>query len=157
MVIPHLNQHCRGPMLSVQTSLQVFPAAQDVTHGVLLGMLGTLRPSWARFSEALAGPVRTSTPKAFARRSLRLSLVSTVLCKGLSSLLPHFSTKIRDSEAQPLDQDLNVFVEEKSTLTLHLRDIPTSDLEAPAIKWLLETSTYLEVVLAPAKIIPQAE
>ncbi|KAG1793464.1 uncharacterized protein HD556DRAFT_507673 [Suillus plorans] len=64
---------------------------------------------------------------------------------------------VGDSEAQPLDQDLDVLVEEKSILTLDLRDISTKDLEAPSIKWLLETSTDPEVVLATAKLVPQVE
>ncbi|KAG1820658.1 hypothetical protein EV424DRAFT_1402548, partial [Suillus variegatus] len=104
-------------------------------HGVLLGILGTLRSGWTRFYEALAGPVRAAG--AF--------------------LFPPSPTKVVDSEAQPLDQDLDVLVEVESILTLDLRDISTSDLEAPSIKWLLETSTDPEVVLATAKLVPQVE
>ncbi|KAG2056253.1 hypothetical protein BDR06DRAFT_298612 [Suillus hirtellus] len=116
-------------------------------------MLSTLEPSWARFSGTLAGTVCATC--AFVRRSLQL--LFAVLRKMLRSLAPCSSTKVRDSEAQPLDLDLDVLLEEKSILTLDLQDIPTSDLEAPSIKWLLETSTDLEVVLATAKLVPQVE
>jgi hypothetical protein len=62
-----------------------------------------------------------------------------------------------DSEAQSLDWNLENLAEKECTLTLDLPDIPTSDLEAPSIKWLLETSTDPEVFLAAARVVPQVE
>jgi len=67
------------------------------------------------------------------------------------------STNVEDSEAQSLDQDLDVLAEEDGNLTLDLPEIPTSDLEAPSIKWLLETSTDPEVVLAAVSLVPQVQ
>ncbi|KAG1895493.1 uncharacterized protein F5891DRAFT_669315 [Suillus fuscotomentosus] len=62
-----------------------------------------------------------------------------------------------NSEAQPLGQDLDVLAENNNILNLDLPDIPTSDLEAPSVKWLLETSTDPEVFLAAARLVPQVE
>ncbi|KAG1815867.1 hypothetical protein EV424DRAFT_1626782 [Suillus variegatus] len=62
-----------------------------------------------------------------------------------------------DSEAQPLFQDPDVLVENDDTLNLDLPDMPTSDLEAHSIKWLLETSTDPEVFIAAASIVLQIE
>ncbi|KAG1815201.1 uncharacterized protein BJ212DRAFT_1588140 [Suillus subaureus] len=45
----------------------------------------------------------------------------------------------------------------KCTLSLHLPDILTSNLEAPSIKWLLETSTDPEVFIAAASLVPLVE
>ncbi|KAG2341017.1 hypothetical protein BDR05DRAFT_488122 [Suillus weaverae] len=114
-------------------------------------MLGTLRSRWTRLSEALRGSVRAVG--AFARRSLQLS--SAALHKGLRSLVPRSSTNVVDSEAQPLNQDLDVLAGNKCILKLP--DIPISDLEAPSIKWLLETSSDPEVFLAAASLVPQVE
>jgi hypothetical protein len=72
-------------------------------------------------------------------------------------LVPRSSAKVVDSEAQPLDWNLDILAEKECTLTLDLPDIPTSDLEAPSIKWLLETSTDPEVFLAAARVVPQVE
>jgi hypothetical protein len=99
------------------------------------------------------GPVRAIG--VFARYSLYL--LSAALHKGLRSLVPRSSTNVVDSEAQPLDQDLDVLAENDGTLTLDLPDIPISNLEAPSVKWLLETSTDPEVFLAAASFIPQVE
>ncbi|KAG1723936.1 hypothetical protein EDB19DRAFT_338399 [Suillus lakei] len=104
-------------------------------------------------SEALAAPVRDAG--AFARRSHQL--VSAALHKGLRHLVPHPSTKAVDSEAQLFGQGPDVLAEKACTLTLDLPDIPTNDLEAPSIKWLLETSTDPEVFLAAANLVPQVE
>ncbi|KAG1796149.1 hypothetical protein EV424DRAFT_572899 [Suillus variegatus] len=120
---------------------------------VLQPLLATLSSSWDRFSEALAGPVRATG--AFTRHFLQLS--SAALHKGLRSLVPHSSTNVVDSEAQPLDRDLNVLAENDGTLTLHLPDIPTGNLEAPSVMWLLETSTDPEVFIAAARLVPQVE
>jgi hypothetical protein len=66
-------------------------------------------------------------------------------------LVPRYSTNVEDSEAQPLDPDLDV------VLSLDLLDIPTSNLEAPSIKWLLETSTDPEVFITAARLVPLVE
>ncbi|KAG2037015.1 hypothetical protein BDR03DRAFT_400615 [Suillus americanus] len=42
-------------------------------------------------------------------------------------------------------------------LKLKLPDTPTSSLEAPSIKWLLETSTDPEVFLAAASLVPHVD
>jgi hypothetical protein len=52
---------------------------------------------------------------------------------------------------------MDVLVENNGTLTLDLPNTPTRDLEAPSVKWLLETSTDPEVFLAAASFIPQVE
>ncbi|KAG1722869.1 hypothetical protein EDB19DRAFT_2029243 [Suillus lakei] len=122
-------------------------------HGVLQRRLGTFRSSWTRVSEALEGPVRATG--AFARRSHKLLFAA--LHKGLRSLAPYSSTKVVDWEAQSFDQKLDVLAESKCILTLDLPDISISDLEAPSIKWLLETSTDPEVFLAAANPVPQVE
>jgi hypothetical protein len=99
------------------------------------------------------GPLRATG--AFARCSLYL--LSAALHKGLRSLVPRPSTNVVDPEAQPLDQNLDVLAENDDTLALDLPDIPTSNLEAPSIKWLLETSTDPEVFLTAASLVPQVE
>ncbi|KAG1722864.1 hypothetical protein EDB19DRAFT_1954368 [Suillus lakei] len=91
----------------------------------------------------------------FAQRSHRL--VSAALHKGLRHLVPHSSTKVVDSEAQFFGQGLHDLAEKECTLTLDLPDISTSDLKAPSIKWLLETSMDPEVFLAAANLVPQVE
>jgi hypothetical protein len=60
-----------------------------------------------------------------------------------------------DSEAQSLDLSSDVSSENEYTLTL--LDISTSNLEAPSIKWLFETSTDPEVFLAAASLVPLVE
>jgi hypothetical protein len=114
--------------------------------------LFTLTPD-AQCSIYSPGPVRAIG--VFARYSLYL--LSAALHKGLRSLVPRSSTIVVDSEAQPLGQDLDVLAENDDTLMLDLPDIPTSNLEAPSVKWLLETSTDPEVFLAAASFIPQVE
>ncbi|KAG2151287.1 uncharacterized protein EDB93DRAFT_1140499 [Suillus bovinus] len=141
--------HRQGSTPSVQTNPQIFPAAT----GVLQRLLGIVRSRWARMSEVLAGPVHATG--AFARRSFWM--LFAILHKGLRSLLPHSSEKVGDLEAPPLDQYLDDLEENDGTLTLGLPDIPASDLEAPSIKWLLETSTDPEVFLAAARLVPQVE
>ncbi|KAG2137417.1 uncharacterized protein EDB93DRAFT_1167433 [Suillus bovinus] len=131
----------------------ISPACPFQTPGVLQQLLGVVRSRWTRLSEVLAGPMRGTG--AFARRSFWM--LFAILHKGLRSLLPHSSVKVVDSEAPSLDQDLDDLEENDGTLTLGLPDISTSDLEAPSIKWLLETSTDPEVFLATAKFVPQVE
>ncbi|KAG2091817.1 uncharacterized protein F5147DRAFT_436436 [Suillus discolor] len=120
---------------------------------MLQRLLATLSSSWAGFSEALAGPVCATG--AFARRSLQLFFAA--LHKGLRALVPHSSTNVVDPEAQPLDQGLDVLADNDGALILDLQDIPTGDLEATSVKWLLETSTDPEVFLAAARLVPQVE
>jgi hypothetical protein len=62
-----------------------------------------------------------------------------------------------DTEAQPLAQNLRAVVASQSLLKLNLLDTPISCLEAPSIKWLLETSTDPEVFLAAANLVPLVE
>ncbi|KAG2137380.1 uncharacterized protein EDB93DRAFT_1253641 [Suillus bovinus] len=50
-----------------------------------------------------------------------------------------FSSKVMDSKSQSLDLNSDVAFENDYALTLP--DIPTSNLEAPNIKWLFETSS----------------
>ncbi|KAG1812583.1 uncharacterized protein BJ212DRAFT_1301551 [Suillus subaureus] len=64
-------------------------------------------------------------------------------------------TRVVDSEAQSLDQSRNVVSMNQCLLKLKLPDTPTSSLEAPSIKWLLETSTDPEVFLAAASLVHQ--
>jgi hypothetical protein len=89
------------------------------------------------------------------RRSFELS--STALHKWLHSLFLRSSKNNQDPEAQPLDQDPDVLTINEYTLSLDLPDIPTSDLEALSIKWLLETSTDPEVFIAAAWLVPLVE
>jgi hypothetical protein len=73
-------------------------------------------------------------------------------------LLPRSSTNVVDSEAHSLDQDSDVVVADDGTLSLDLPDmLPTSNLEAPGIKWLLETSTDPEIFIAAARLVPLVE
>jgi hypothetical protein len=58
-----------------------------------------------------------------------------------------------DLEAQHLDQNMHTV----DTIKLNLPDTPTSSLEAPSIKWLLETSTDPEVFLATASLVPHVD
>ncbi|KAG1790612.1 uncharacterized protein HD556DRAFT_682288 [Suillus plorans] len=119
-------------------------------HGVLERSLDVVRPGWNRLSAVSRGPVRAIG--AFAQRSLQQSITS--LHNRLRFVL-RFSTKVVDSEAQLLGPNLNVSSDNDHVLTLP--DIPTSNLEAPSVKWLLETSTDPEVFLAAASLVPQVE
>ncbi|KAG2151282.1 uncharacterized protein EDB93DRAFT_1140474, partial [Suillus bovinus] len=132
---------------------RAFSYFRQLHGGVLQQLLGIVRSRWTRLSEVLAGPVHATG--AFARRSFWM--LFAILHKGLRSLLPHSSEKVAETEAQPLDQDLAVLKENDGTLILGLPDISASDLEAPSIKWLLETSTDPEVFLAAARLAPQVE
>jgi hypothetical protein len=60
-----------------------------------------------------------------------------------------------DPEAQSLHLHPDVLSENEYAPTVP--DIPTSNLEAPSIKWLLETSTDPEVFLAAASLVPLVE
>ncbi|KAG1779505.1 hypothetical protein EV702DRAFT_1088625 [Suillus placidus] len=97
----------------------------------------------------LQGPVHAVN--TFARRSLQQSF--TTLHNWLRFVVPRFSTKFVDPEALSLDLNWDVSSENERTLP----DIPTSNLEAPSIKWLLETSTDPQVFLAAASLVPQVE
>lgn len=74
-----------------------------------------------------------------------------MLHNWLRFVVPRFFTNVVDLEAQ----SVNLHSENEYSLTL--LDIPTSNLEAPSIKWLLETSTDPEVFLAAASLVPQVE
>ncbi|KAG2132062.1 hypothetical protein DEU56DRAFT_902375 [Suillus clintonianus] len=124
-------------------------------RGVLQRLVGTLGSRWTWLSEALRGHVRAVG--AFARRYLPRAFAT--LRDGLRFFVPRSSTNVVDSEAQSLDQNQDVVAENTSVLEvdLDLPHVPTSDLDAPSIKWLLETSTDPEVFLAAASIVPQVE
>ncbi|KAG1860929.1 hypothetical protein F4604DRAFT_1116594 [Suillus subluteus] len=113
-------------------------------------MLGTLGPRWIRLSEALIGAVCATGE--FARRSHER--LSAALHNGLRSLVLRSSKNVGDSEAPP---DLDVLAGNDDTLSLDLPDISTSNLEAPSIKWLLETSTDPEVFFAAVTLVPLVE
>jgi len=97
------------------------------------------------------GPVHVVS--TFARRSLQQLL--TTLHNWLHFVALRFSTKVVDPETQSLDLHSDVSPENEYALTLP--DIPTSNLEAPSIKWLLETSTDPEVFLAAVNLVPLVE
>jgi hypothetical protein len=75
----------------------------------------------------------------------------------LRSSLLRYPTNVVDSEAQFHDQNLDVMAKSQCLLNLELSDIPTSGLEAPSIKWLLETSTDPEVFFVTASLVPQVQ
>ncbi|KAG2092501.1 uncharacterized protein F5147DRAFT_433605 [Suillus discolor] len=119
-------------------------------HSMLERLLDIFRPGWNRLSEVSRGPVHAIG--AFAQRFLQQ------LITGLHNWLrfvPRFSTKVVDSEAQLLGPNLDAWSGNDHILALP--DIPTSNLEAPSVKWLLETSTDPEVFLAAASLVPQVE
>lgn len=122
-------------------------------HNVLQRVIGALRSSWTRVSEALIGPLRAAGAFALGLHQL----VSAALHKGLHHLVPRSSREARDPEAQLVDQGLDGLAEKECTLDLEFPVISISKLEAPSIKWLLETSTDPEVFLAAAKFAPQVE
>ncbi|KAG2044089.1 hypothetical protein BDR03DRAFT_940732 [Suillus americanus] len=66
-------------------------------------------------------------------------------------------TRVVDPEARRPDQNLQVVATNQCPLKLKLPDTPTSSLEAPSIKWLLETSTDPEVFLAAASLVPHVD
>ncbi|KAG1733194.1 uncharacterized protein EDB91DRAFT_1149388 [Suillus paluster] len=101
---------------------------------------------------------RTGSPVhavSFARRFLQQFFSAPH--NGLHFLLLRSSTTVVNSEAHSLDRNLNVFAENEYPLNLSLPHIPTSCLEAPSIKWLLETSTDPETFLAAASLVPHVE
>jgi hypothetical protein len=65
-------------------------------------------------------------------------------------------TRVVDPEAHP-DQNLDVVAVNQYLTKLKLPDTPTSSLEAPSIKWLLETSTDPEVFYAAASLVPHVD
>ncbi|KAG1779472.1 hypothetical protein EV702DRAFT_1088506 [Suillus placidus] len=105
--------------------------------------------TWCSFH--CPGPVHAVI--TFARRSLQQTF--TTLHNWLRFVAPRFSTKFVDPEAQSLDLSSDFSSENEYALTL--TDMPTRNLEAPSIKWLLETSTDPEVFLAAANLVPQVE
>jgi hypothetical protein len=137
--------------------------------GLLQQLLGFVESRWTRLSESFRGgvliycykdtlysfqsPGPVHAVSTFARQSLQQ--LFTTLHTWLCSVIPHFSSKVVDSEAQSFDLSSDVSSEDEYTLTL--LDIPTSNLEAPSIKWLLETSTDPEVFLAATNLVPQVE
>jgi hypothetical protein len=92
--------------------------------------------------------------RSFAWRSLQ-SLFSALhrIASWLRSLILRTPTSVVDLEAQHPDHNLHIV----DTIKLNLPDTPTSSLEAPSIKWLLETSTDPEVFLAAASLVPLVE
>ncbi|KAG1720243.1 hypothetical protein EDB19DRAFT_1778065, partial [Suillus lakei] len=137
----------------ISTILRIFASSQQLTtsvHGVPQRLLGIVKSRWTRLSQAFRGPVHAVG--AFARRYLQL--LFTTLHNGLRFVVPHFSTKVVDSEAQLLDKNMDVLADNAHMITLDLPDISTTVLEAPSIKWLLETSTDPEVFLTAARLVP---
>jgi hypothetical protein len=137
--------------------------------GLLQQLLGIAGSRWTRLSEVFRGgvliyfyndtlcscqsPGPVHAVSTFAQQSLQQ--LFTTLHTWLRSIIPHFSSKVVDSEAQSLDLSSDVSSENEYTLTL--LDISTSNLEAPSIKWLFETSTDPEVFLAAASLVPLVE
>ncbi|KAG1858549.1 hypothetical protein F4604DRAFT_1185119 [Suillus subluteus] len=119
--------------------------------GVLQRLLGQVGPSC---------PKRWQTLRAvhsFAERYRRLSFCVLRNClRWLRCFVLCSQTKVVDSEAQSLDQNLDI-VPKNQCLGLRLLDTPASSLEAPSIEWLLETFTDPEVFLAAASFVPQVE
>ncbi|KAG1852228.1 hypothetical protein F4604DRAFT_1933808 [Suillus subluteus] len=145
--------HRQSFIPDLQTSFPVFRAAQDVSARCTANPQTEMDPMDTQCSFHSPGTVRASGN--FARHSLEL--LSAALRNGLRSLVPRSSKKVIDSEAQLRNQNLDVLADNECTPLLDLPAIPTSDLEAPSIKWLLETSTAPEVVLAAASLVPQVE
>ncbi|KAG1859552.1 hypothetical protein DFJ58DRAFT_682240, partial [Suillus subalutaceus] len=128
-----------------------FQQLTTLVHGVLQRLLGIVRSRWSCLSEIFRGPVHAVG--TFARRSLQQ--LFTTLHNWLRFVAPHSLIKVVDTEAQPLDLHLDFSSENEYALSLP--DIPTSNLEAPSIKWLLETSTDPEVFLAAVSLVPLVE
>jgi hypothetical protein len=139
-------------LLIYEPASRYFLQLRTSTHAMLQRMLSALRPRCIRLSEALIGTVR-ATGK-FARHYLE-PLFATHH-NELRSLIPRSSTNEGDSEAQQLNQHLDDLVYD-GALSLELPDIPTRNLEAPCIKWLLETSTDHRVSFAAASLVPLVE
>ncbi|KAG1802367.1 hypothetical protein EV424DRAFT_1584787 [Suillus variegatus] len=140
--------HRQSSALDLRTSLQTACCNKHLQ----VTFLSTLSQDTQSSSQS-TGPVRATG--AFARRSLQLFFAA--LHKGLRSLVPHSSTEVVDSEAQPLDLGLDVLAENDDTLTLDFPDVPSGRLEAPSVMWLLKTSTDPEAFLTAARLIPQVE
>jgi hypothetical protein len=101
-----------------------------------------------------------STDTAFTVRSFAWRCVQPLfsvlqrITHWLCYLVLRAPTSVVDPEAQPPDQIWNYITANRR---LYLPDTPTSSLEAPSIKWLLETSTDPEVFLATASLIPHVD
>ncbi|KAG1850158.1 hypothetical protein F4604DRAFT_82795 [Suillus subluteus] len=76
-----------------------------------------------------------------------------MLHNWLRFVVPYSPKKVVDSEALNLDSDVSSENEHAPTHP----DTLTSNLEAPSIKWLIETSTDPEVFLAAARLVPLVE
>ncbi|KAG1840809.1 hypothetical protein DFJ58DRAFT_809656 [Suillus subalutaceus] len=91
---------------------------------------------------------------------LRMLRIDTVICRAsqwitfFGSVLFNKQCRFRGTSAQP---GCGYFDGEKMHPYPDHPDMPTSDLEARSIKWLLETSTDPEVFLAAACFIPQVK
>ncbi|KAG2157165.1 hypothetical protein DEU56DRAFT_6930 [Suillus clintonianus] len=114
--------------------------------GVLKRLFDAIGSSWTRFSAA-------DSVSAFIWRFLG------ALHALLQSSAWYSSRKdVRDSEAQSLDLDLKKsWADTEYPLKLDLSDIRSSHLEAPSIKWLIETSRDPAVSLAAVNLVPQVE
>jgi hypothetical protein len=120
-------------------------------HSVLERMLGIIRSRWSRLSEVFRSPVHAVG--TFSRRSLQQLI--TTLHNWLRLVVPHSLTEVVDPEAQSLHLHPDVLSENEYAPTVP--DIPTSNLEAPSIKWLLETSTDPEVFLTAVSFVPHVD
>ncbi|KAG2753854.1 hypothetical protein P692DRAFT_20722047 [Suillus brevipes Sb2] len=116
-------------------------------------LLGTLKSGWTEFYEDPALAVRS-----FAWRCLQ-PLLSALhrITHWLRSLVLRTPTSVVDPEAQPPNQNLHAVATDQGLVKLELPDTPISSLEAPSIKWLLETSTDPEVFLAAASLVPHVD
>ncbi|KAG1782185.1 hypothetical protein EV702DRAFT_1070371 [Suillus placidus] len=124
-----------------------------LVHDALHRLLGTLRSSWTELSDDPALAVRS-----FVRRCLQpLFGALRRIAPRLRSLVLRTQTRVVDSEARPPDQNLDVVATNQCLLRLKLPDTPTSSLEAPSIKWLLETSTDPEVFRAAASLVSRVD
>ncbi|KAG2737595.1 hypothetical protein P692DRAFT_20883401 [Suillus brevipes Sb2] len=122
-------------------------------HDAVHRLLGTLKSGWTEFYEDPALAVRS-----FAWCCLQ-PLLSALhrIAHWLRSLVLRTSTSVVDPEAQSPDQNPYAVATDQGPVKLELPDTPISSLEAPSIKWLLETSTDPEVFLAAASLVPHVE
>ncbi|KAG0695692.1 hypothetical protein DFH29DRAFT_879873 [Suillus ampliporus] len=142
-----------------QIDLLVFPAADDVCCNGYPVPLDQVRPNCLKNIQRsfhFTDPMHAVD--LFAQRYLHpLFNACRSLVSSLCSLVPHSPTEFGDSETQPVDQNLDVSIDNQRPLDLTFPDIPANFLEAPSIKWLLKTSTDPDVVLAVLNLIPHVE
>ncbi|KAG2044101.1 hypothetical protein BDR03DRAFT_350247 [Suillus americanus] len=124
-----------------------------LVHSVPQRRFGTLS---LRLSKALADFVLVIGSSAWHSLQQSFGALHRLL-PLLHSFLSRSPTNVVDSEAQPRDQNLDVIAKNQCPLNLELPDTPTSGLEAPSIKWLLETSTDPEVFFVTAGLVPQVQ